>query len=840
MEDFLVLGGESTLAKYFIQTYRERCVALSKKQCDITNIKVLEKVIKSSGARYIVNCAAITDIEYAEKNPEKWIHEILNLLFSYFQGLIPSNSIIVDRLESFLLDRTKIFWTNVSESEIEKSICNVLTLHVRLKQFFSPTLTSNFVLFYELKNFINTHLNKKFSPSVAFKTSINELFSFYGIKNWVNEIQEQTINSKLSLYLILRAYHSCLKKSNIIGSLIKALGFLKVLQHDTYQLLEEIVSQEEAETDNSIALTAKNILNKNPFESKVVFPGLKEQVLSSNIANLLIKSLKDPLSDLMPNNLSSKTKSLIKGKIELLKNEGMLHRLSFGREDLIIYTIDHHSSKTYSYFLYYLIDNEPYDNATFFNKTLIPVKEIFSILNLLNETKQGIANCLEVIFTNSLQDNLYAKVENKYFWEKLNDFSMDLTGFFNKNIINQLIFNITFSDKNNIIKPTPLIFRKMADELHISLLLDSDPSNPYYNEKNIDLKTKLMVIRNKWPMETWISEAFDFKSFSEIKIESIDNIKWVNPKTQTEEIKPVASKIYIGSINETEACFYFKDSRVNGGATGNLEGLKYVAAVYLSKLKGIPLYVWNDGAGANIKEGMIALNRAAQGFMMNSISSYIDDLSKFRNFIDKSYDSTLKKLISDLDKSFDLNSKNAKEQINNHMIISVSIGSSSGLDVYGASQSTFQLILDDINCYRVLTGSKVISSVTGENLSNYDIGGARIMGKVTGTVDIVAKNKFELISTIKQLHETIVEKNCQNNAVNHDKEYLELSEVDLSEEQIIALFVDATEQPIQRPQRKQKKYYSSCNCICCIDVVWNWSLLYATNYNWISHTRRNS
>ncbi len=71
MEDFLVLGGESTLAKYFIQTYRERCVALSKKQCDITNIKVLEKVIKSSGARYIVNCAAITDIEYAEKNPEK-------------------------------------------------------------------------------------------------------------------------------------------------------------------------------------------------------------------------------------------------------------------------------------------------------------------------------------------------------------------------------------------------------------------------------------------------------------------------------------------------------------------------------------------------------------------------------------------------------------------------------------------------------------------------------------------------------------------------------------------------------------------------------------------------
>ena len=37
---------------------------------------------------------------------------------------------------------------------------------------------------------------------------------------------------------------------------------------------------------------------------------------------------------------------------------------------------------------------------------------------------------------------------------------------------------------------------------------------------------------------------------------------------------------------------------------------------------------------------------------------------------------------------------------------------------------------------------------------------------------------------------------------------IKLSEVDLTEEQIITLFVDATDQHIQRPQSKQKKYYS--------------------------------
>ena len=62
-----------------------------------------------------------------------------------------------------------------------------------------------------------------------------------------------------------------------------------------------------------------------------------------------------------------------------------------------------------------------------------------------------------------------------------------------------------------------------------------------------------------------------------------------------------------------------KDSRVSGGSTGSREGLKYIAAAYLSYLNDWPLYVWNDSAGANIMEGVISLNRGAEGFMMNTL-----------------------------------------------------------------------------------------------------------------------------------------------------------------------------------------------------------------------------
>lgn len=71
MNRFLILGGDSTLAKAFCAVYKDSTIKLSKGKFDVTNTRDLEKVIKNTDAKYVINCAALTDIEYCEDNPKR-------------------------------------------------------------------------------------------------------------------------------------------------------------------------------------------------------------------------------------------------------------------------------------------------------------------------------------------------------------------------------------------------------------------------------------------------------------------------------------------------------------------------------------------------------------------------------------------------------------------------------------------------------------------------------------------------------------------------------------------------------------------------------------------------
>ncbi len=273
-------------------------------------------------------------------------------------------------------------------------------------------------------------------------------------------------------------------------------------------------------------------------------------------------------------------------------------------------------------------------------------------------------------------------------------------------------------------------------------------SSPEYNTQ----ANQRMIQMGKWPIEIWVKECFDQGACEEIFIDMIDRRGMKGPAAVGGTDAPkVAARIYLGGIQGRKALFFMKDSRINGGATGDLEGLKYVASVYIAYVMSIPLYVWNDGAGANIKEGMISLNRAAQGFMMNTISSYAGPEDFFR-YVENTGDPGLAELISEINVRFFPGSDTQAINRRNHFTVAVGTGSSAGLDVYGSSQAAIQIMLDHENSYRVLTGSNVIRTVMGEDISNYDIGGARVMSKWTGIVDSVAKNKKELIDLIRQMH----------------------------------------------------------------------------------------
>ena len=286
-------------------------------------------------------------------------------------------------------------------------------------------------------------------------------------------------------------------------------------------------------------------------------------------------------------------------------------------------------------------------------------------------------------------------------------------------------------------------------EICVALLVPEDPRHPYFHDQPADSRNARLFARGKWPAEIWARESFDAGSAEEIRIDSIDG-----PDLGGEQGPVVGARLYRGTVSGRPAWYFLKDSRRNGGATGDLEGRKFVAAAYLAYVHNAPLYVWNDGAGANIKEGMVALNRAAQGFMMNALLAGAVSYGKFYRYTRTSADPALQALFTELDARFQVaDFAERPGHPDNVFLVAIGVGSSTGLDVYGSSQASVQILLDSEQSYRVLTGSNVIRSVTGEDLTNYEIGGARVMGLETGTADIIALDRLDLLARIRHVHE---------------------------------------------------------------------------------------
>ncbi len=281
----------------------------------------------------------------------------------------------------------------------------------------------------------------------------------------------------------------------------------------------------------------------------------------------------------------------------------------------------------------------------------------------------------------------------------------------------------------------------------LDLLNEFHPRHPCWDGDEASADYRLLR-QDKWPLEYWAQECFD-DSFAEIVIPSIDLLA-PNDSSSTDGSprRKVGAKIYSGKIEGSPALFFMKDSRISGGATGDWEGRKYAAALYLAYVRDVPLYIWNDGAGANVKQGMVSLNRAGTGFMMNALTSNRVPYSYFFAATKAYQDRDLVAMFSEMDRLFPHEQSSVLPR--NFFLTAVGIGSSTGLDVYGSSQAAIQIMVDAEASYRVLTGSVVIKSVTGEDLTNYEIGGAQVMSQ-NGTVDIAAIDKLELIYYIRKI-----------------------------------------------------------------------------------------
>ncbi len=715
----------------------------------------------------------------APEQPEVNIPILLKLLRAHFLGF-QVNPMVLERLSAALAYITPEQWRLLPGKNTQDDINSIINFYLNIKQLYSATLNANISSFAELNTFVMEWEHDSFVPSASFKLNMGNLFRTYQINDWLHKPASEKSSVKLAFVSMLRAYNSCLNYPYIINNLVAILGNLSNLQRRMSYTLKRLIFIEQSELNDFVAETAIKVLRTTPFPrlSRDAIPWVSMQYMRDY--RRMVKDIFGSFGD-SGTEIAARMKASLQGqetsgvplqpwmekdaqaRLALLADKWLVQKLYSPYDFVSVYQITSKEETTQSHYLVYgflpensfsrdeqgqIIGSQEFDHTSI---------EATRILRAYQNLKPLKRNSIEIFVTRSAMEvDLGSHDPAKLNYFTFNRLGMNVLRFFTHVSLSYSVFHVDFINASNGQKERKSL--KMALEkgrLLIDLFLDIDARNPY-SQKPADARVQKMLERDKWPADVWARECFDHGIYEEIIIKSIDEITVTDAKTGKQGFKPVGSHIYSGKVGGRPALFYIKDSRIAGGATGDLEGLKYVAASYIAYLQGLPFYVWNDGAGANIREGMVSLNRAGEGFLMNALLGGRVTPDQFQRFTRFNPDPRLQQLFAELDAQLGLENNGLPKADGNTFTVAVGIGSSTGLDVYGSSQSAIQVIVDTDESYRVLTGSNVIKSVTGEDMTNYEIGGAGVMSKWTGTVDYVANDKVHLITFIRRLQETFV------------------------------------------------------------------------------------
>lgn len=163
-----------------------------------------------------------------------------------------------------------------------------------------------------------------------------------------------------------------------------------------------------------------------------------------------------------------------------------------------------------------------------------------------------------------------------------------------------------------------------------------------------------------------------------------------------------------GTINGYPVCIYAQDFTVAGGSLGFMHAKKICKIMdHAMKLK-TPIIGINDSGGARIQEGVNALSGYGDIFYRNTMASGVIPQ------------------------------------------ISVILGPCAGGAVYSPALTDFVFVVDKIS-KMFITGPDVIKTVLGEEISQEDLGGARVHAEVSGNAHFFAESEQECFDQIKNL-----------------------------------------------------------------------------------------
>ena len=172
-----------------------------------------------------------------------------------------------------------------------------------------------------------------------------------------------------------------------------------------------------------------------------------------------------------------------------------------------------------------------------------------------------------------------------------------------------------------------------------------------------------------------------------------------------------------GTINGRLVYVFAQDFTVFGGALSETHAEKICKVMDLAMKTGAPMIGLNDSGGARIQEGVRSLGGYADIFYRNVHSS-----------------GTIPQ-------------------------ISAIMGPCAGGAVYSPAMTDFTIMVEN-SSYMFVTGPNVVKTVTNEEVTSEELGGASAHSTKSGVTHLTAKNDIDCINQVKQLL-SYMPQNCE-------------------------------------------------------------------------------
>jgi acetyl-CoA carboxylase carboxyltransferase component len=177
-----------------------------------------------------------------------------------------------------------------------------------------------------------------------------------------------------------------------------------------------------------------------------------------------------------------------------------------------------------------------------------------------------------------------------------------------------------------------------------------------------------------------------------------------------EETRPYTDGVItgFGSIDGRKVCIFSQDFTVFGGALGEVFAEKIHKIMDLAASVGVPMIGLNDGAGARIQEGVVSLASYGGIFYRNVLSSGVIPQ------------------------------------------ISVIMGPCAGGAVYSPAMTDFVFMVRETS-YMFITGPDVVKTVTGEEVTTEQLGGAMSHATKSGVANFVTADEKACLDEVRYL-----------------------------------------------------------------------------------------